>query len=145
MARLGQGVSAINANMTPMIDVTFLLIVFFVVVSQIVDRDVVPMDLPAPEQAVSGISEEADRIVVNLVPTAGGEIASIVVAGHAIGWDEMDSLTAIVKSRIQSGASEVHLRADKATTYNHIQGAIEAIRAVGTTPRLQLVVNGDQP
>ena len=80
-----------------MIDVTFLLIVFFVVVSQIVDRNVVPMDLPAPEQAVSGISEEADRIVVNLVPTAGGEIASIVVAGHAIGWDEMDSLTAIVK------------------------------------------------
>jgi len=125
MARLGRGVSAINANMTPMIDVTFLLIVFFVVVSQIVDRDVVPMDLPTPNQAVSGISEEP--------------------AGHAIGWDEMDSLTAIVKSRIQSGASEVHLRADKATTYNHIHDAIEAIRAVGTTPRLQLVVNGDQP
>ena len=38
----------LNANMTPMIDVTFLLIVFFVVVSQIVDRDVIPLDLPAP-------------------------------------------------------------------------------------------------
>jgi biopolymer transport protein ExbD len=145
MARLGRGVSTINANMTPMIDVTFLLIVFFVVVSQIVDRDVVPMDLPTPHQAVSGISEEPDRIVVNLVPSKGGEIASIVVAGHAIGWDEMDSLTAIVKSRMQSGASEVHLRADKATKYNHIHDAIEAIRAIGTTPRLQLVVNGDQP
>ena len=145
MPRLGRGVSTINANMTPMIDVTFLLIVFFVVVSQIVDRDVVQMDLPAPEQAVSGISEEPDRIVVNLVPADGGEIASIVVAGHAIGWNEMETLTAIVQSRIQSGASEVHLRADKATTYNHIHDAIEAIRAVGTTPRLQLVVNGDQP
>jgi len=143
MARLGRGVSAINANMTPMIDVTFLLIVFFVVVSQIVDRDVVPMDLPTPNQAVSGISEEPDRIVVNLVPAEGGKIASIVVAGHVIGWDEMDSLTAIVKSRIQSGDSEVHLRADKETTYNYIHDAIEAIRAVGTTPRLQLVVNGD--
>ena len=145
MARLGRGVSAINANMTPMIDVTFLLIVFFVVVSQIVDRDVVPLDLPAPNQAVSGISEEPDRIVVNLVPTGDGDIASIVVAGHAINSDEMASLTSIVKSRIQSGASEVHLRADKSTTYNHIHDAIEAIRAVGTTPRLQLVVNGEQP
>jgi biopolymer transport protein ExbD len=145
MPRLGRGVSTINANMTPMIDVTFLLIVFFVVVSQIVDQDVVPMDLPTPSQPVSGISEEPDRIVVNLVPADGGEIASIVVAGHAIGWGEMDSLTSIVKSRINSGASEVHLRADKATKYNHIHDTIEAIRAVGTTPRLQLVVNGDQP
>ena len=145
MARLGRGVSTINANMTPMIDVTFLLIVFFVVVSQIVDRDVVPMDLPAPNHAVSGVSEEPDRIVVNLVPVDNGDIAGIVVAGHAIAWDEMDVLTSIVKSRVQGGASEVHLRADRATKYNHIHDAIEAIRAIGTTPRLQLVVNGDQP
>ena len=145
MARLGRGVSTINANMTPMIDVIFLLIVFFVVVSQIVDRDVVPMDLPAPDHAVSGVSEEPDRIVVNLVPVEGGDIAGIVVAGHAIGWDEMEELTLIVKSRMQAGASEVHLRADRATKYNHIYDAIEAIRAIGTTPRLQLVVSGDQP
>ena len=145
MARLGRGVSTINANMTPMIDVTFLLIVFFVVVSQIVDRDVVPMDLPAPDHAVSGISEVPDRIIVNLVPTDGGEISGIVVAGHAIAWDEMAQLTSIVKSRLLAGASEIHLRADRATKYNHIHDAIEAIRAVGTTPRLQLVVNGDQP
>ena len=144
MARLGRGVSTINANMTPMIDVTFLLIVFFVVVSQIVDRDVVPMDLPAPDHAVSGVSEEPDRIVVNLVPIDGGDIAGIVVAGHAIAWDEMEELTSIVKSRVQAGASEVHLRAGRATKYNHIHDAIEAIRAIGTTPRLQLVVSGDQ-
>ena len=47
MARKGNPTSAINANMTPMIDVTFLLIVFFVAVSQIVDRDLVPLDLPS--------------------------------------------------------------------------------------------------
>ena len=145
MARLGSGVSAINANMTPMIDVTFLLIVFFVVVSQIVDRDVVPLDLPTPDQAVSGISEEPDRIVVNLVPTGDGDITSIVVAGHVINSDEMASLTSIIKSRIQSGASEVHLRADKSTTYNHIHDAIKAIRSVGTVLRLQLVANREQP
>jgi biopolymer transport protein ExbD len=131
--------------MTPMIDVTFLLIVFFVVVSQIVDRDAVSMDLPAPEHAVAGIPEEASYITVNLVPLEGGDIAGIVVGGHAIASDAMDELTAIVRTRMQGGATDVHLRADRATNYVHVHHVIEAIREVGLTPRLQLVVHGDDP
>ena len=38
----------VAANLTPMIDVTFLLIVFFVVVSQIVEVENVEMELPRP-------------------------------------------------------------------------------------------------
>ena len=144
MARRGSPTSAINANMTPMIDVTFLLIVFFVVVSQIVDRDAVSMDLPAPVRSASGIPEEPTHVTVNLVPLEGGEIAGIVVGGHAIAADAMDELTAIVRTRLQGGAADVHLRADKATKYSYIHGVIEAIRKVGTTPRLQLVVNGEE-
>ena len=53
----------LNANMTPMIDVTFLLIVFFVVVSQIVDRNVIPLDLPTPENAKAMVSEVEHKLV----------------------------------------------------------------------------------
>ena len=95
MARRGSSTSAINANMTPMIDVTFLLIVFFVVVSQIVDRDAVSMDLPAPVRSASGIPEEPLHVTVNLVPLEGGEIAGIIVGGHVIAADAMDELTAM--------------------------------------------------
>ena len=144
MARRGSPTSAINANMTPMIDVTFLLIVFFVVVSQIVDRDAVPMDLPSPVRSASGIPEEPTHVTVNLVPLVGGDIAGIVVGGHAIAADAMDELTAIVSTRLQGGVTDVHLRADKATKYSHIHTAIEAIREVGITPRLQLIVNGEK-
>ena len=42
-----RGNAKIEANLTPMIDVTFLLIVFFVLVSQIVEVENVPMSLPA--------------------------------------------------------------------------------------------------
>ena len=131
--------------MTPMIDVTFLLIVFFVVVSQIVDRDAVPMDLPAPEHAIASIPEQSEHVVVNLVSQMDGDgtIATIVVGGHSIEWGEMEQLTAIVKTRLQGGAKDVFLRADKATEYVFIHQAIEAIRKVGTTPRLQLMVSGD--
>jgi biopolymer transport protein ExbD len=143
MARRGTPTSAINANMTPMIDVTFLLIVFFVVVSQIVDRDAVSMDLPTPQQSAAGIPEEPSHVTVNLIPLEGGDIAGIVVGGHTIGKDALDELTAIVRTRLQGGAADVHLRADKSTQYTHIHRVIEAIRDVGTSPRLQLVVNGD--
>jgi biopolymer transport protein ExbD len=143
MARRGNPSSAINANMTPMIDVTFLLIVFFVVVSQIVDRDAVPLDLPAPTHAASGIPDSPEHVTVNLVPIAGGEISGFVVGGHTVAVDAMNELTSIVNTRLQGGATDVHLRADRATKYLYIHKAIEAIRAVGTTPRMQLVVEGE--
>ena len=38
-----RGPAAIEANLTPMIDMTFLLIVFFVLVSQISELEVVEM------------------------------------------------------------------------------------------------------
>lgn len=126
-----------------MIDVTFLLIVFFVVVSQIVDRDVVSMDLPAPEHSASGIPAVVEHVTVNLVPIEGGDIAGIVVGGHSIASDAMDELTAIVKVRLRGGATDVFLRADKATKYTYVHQAIEAIRLTGSTPRVQLVVDGE--
>ena len=145
MARRGNPSSIINANMTPMIDVTFLLIVFFVVVSQIVDRDAVSMNLPAPSQAVAGIPDNQSRVVVNIVPLEHGDVAGIVVAGHTIAWDSMHELSDIVETRLRGGATEVHLRADRTTKYSYVHQVIEAIRAAGLNPRLQLVIDGEQP
>jgi biopolymer transport protein ExbD len=101
------------------------------------------MDLPAPLQSASGIPEEPKHVTVNLVPLAGGEIAGIVVGGHLIAADALEELTAIVNTRLQGGASEVRLRADRATKYSYIHSVIESIRDVGSSPRLQLVVNGE--
>ena len=69
----------LNANMTPMIDVTFLLIVFFVVVSQIVDRNVIPLDLPTPENAKAMVSEVEHKLVINIVPHTHGGVSGLVV------------------------------------------------------------------
>ena len=131
--------------MTPMIDVTFLLIVFFVVVSQIVDSDAVSMDLPSPDHAVAGIPDMQNRVVVNIIPLENGEVAGLLVGGYTIGWQSMDELTAIVDTSLRGGATEVHLRADRATKYTYVHQVIEAIRNVGLSPRLQLVIDGQQP
>ena len=134
----------LNANMTPMIDVTFLLIVFFVVVSQIVDRDVIPLDLPAPEHAKAMVSNAESKMVVNIVPLADGSVAGIVVGQYTIDTNEMAKLSAIVSEGLSTGTSEIHLRADRATEYKYIHRVIEAIREAGSTtrtPRLHLVVD----
>ena len=134
----------LNANMTPMIDVTFLLIVFFVVVSQIVDRDVIPLDLPAPEHAKAMVSVAESKMVVNIVPHTDGSVAGIVVGQYTIDTNEMEKLSTIVSEGLSTGTSEIHLRADRATEYQYIHRVIEAIRTAGgstSTPRLQLVVD----
>ena len=124
-----------------MIDVTFLLIVFFVVVSQIVDRDVIPLDLPTPNDARATVSESENRMVINVVPLDNGEVAGIVVGDHTIASDEMTKLSKIVKRGLAGGSREVHLRADRATKYHYVHQVIEAIRQAGGTPRLHLVVD----
>jgi len=51
----------VHANLTPLIDVTFLLIVFFVLVAQITNSQIVDeIDLPEPDEAVS-IEPEVNR------------------------------------------------------------------------------------
>ena len=144
MARRGKSSSTINANMTPMIDVTFLLIVFFVVVSQIVDRDAVSMDLPSPEHAVASIPDPQKKVVVNIVPSMDGEVAGVMVGGHELSWRELPELTGIVDTHLQGGAAAVHLRADRTTKYTYVHQVIEAIRDTGSSPRLQLVIEGER-
>ncbi len=131
----------LNANMTPMIDVTFLLIVFFVVVSQIVDRNVVPLDLPAPENAQTMVSATDSKMVINVVPLSDGTVAKIVIGEQAIGTNDMAKLSSIVGLGLANGTSEVHLRADRATKYQYIHQVIEAVRTAGGNPRLHLVVD----
>ena len=60
--------SSIRSNMTPMIDVVFLLIIFFMLVAQISRQRVIRVDLPRLENAVSTEIEGESRAVVNVVP-----------------------------------------------------------------------------
>ena len=58
-------------NMTPMIDVVFLLIIFFLVSSNLIQQDVsMSLDLPAAETAQPTPETEAKKITLN-VPAPG--------------------------------------------------------------------------
>lgn len=142
--------SSIQANLTPMIDVIFLLIVFFVLVSQIVDIETVDLTLPRPADPASITPGDERRIVVNVLPDASGATRGYGLEGDTLPATErgLDELRRRLAARFAETPSlQVNLRADESTHYDHVQPVLDAVRrAAGTTPgrtqppRVNLVV-----
>lgn len=55
-------------NMAPMIDVVFLLLIFFAVVTRFASIENVQMDLPSPENSQAQDAQLKDRVVINCRP-----------------------------------------------------------------------------
>jgi biopolymer transport protein ExbD len=142
-----RGPAQIESNLTPMIDVTFLLIVFFVLVSQLVEAEHVDMDLPAPERPLTEPIDDAPRTMINLVPDDEGSISMYRVGPRPFAADA-EGVAAMTERLIELYRAnpnvELHLRADRATHYRWIEPVMRAIseaaRRVGD-PELVARVN----
>ena len=127
-----------------MIDVIFLLIVFFVAVSQIVDRDAVQLELPViSDSAASEISSE-DKVIVNLIGNADGQVSGIQVGGHDVSIDDVESLHRIVSTSLNGGAREIHIRAERTVSYQYVYEVFESIQLIDHTRHIQLVIKDDE-
>jgi biopolymer transport protein ExbD len=148
-----RGNARIEANLTPMIDMTFLLIVFFVLVSRISEVENVPMELPRPIDPATVPPPEEGRVVLNVLPGPDG-----TVEGYKVGAAQFaptpDGAAALERHLAtllaQNPDLDVNLRADRATSYADISPALEAVAAAGRTSdraastRINLVVVNDQ-
>lgn len=145
-----RGNASIQANLTPMIDVTFLLIVFFVLVSQIVEVEHVTMNLPAPDEPVSERAGEEQRLVINVVPGLDGEAIEYRLGsqshlpGDAGVAGMIDQLTRLYRD---NPSININLRADRATSFEWIDPVLRAVGAAaaatdepGAAARMNLVV-----
>lgn len=136
-----------TANLTPMIDMTFLLIVFFVLVSQITDRQRVRMDLPRPRDPATMRQRDEQRTVINVVPAEDGAVAAIRVGGDDFPADPdgFASLRQELERQYRENpAVRMNLRADRRIRYRSIEPVMrsvtEAAQAAGVLPRVNLVV-----
>lgn len=130
-----RGRARIEANLTPLIDVTFLLIVFFVLVSQIVDLESVQMDLPKPAEPASELAGDEQRAVINIIPAGGGRIAGYRFAGRTFGPDAtgIEALTSALAALYQhSPTLRINLRADRKTHFQWIEPVFGAVVAATT-------------
>ncbi len=126
-----RGPAVVEANLTPMIDVTFLLIVFFVLVSQIVELENVDLNLPTPTDPISEMAGDEQRAVVNVKPKpGGGDILEYRLGGksYAADRDGLAAMTARLTSMYRSNPGmSVNLRADAGTHYRWVEPVMQAV------------------
>lgn len=129
-------------NMTPLIDVTFLLLTYFMLACHFASSEKPDMKLPTPDRSQAVERQLEDRIVINMLYAGDSapprltfgavEVASVAELSERLG--------ALARG---SPRVEVVLRADRRLKYGEVRGVMEAI-AAANLGRLQVVAELDQ-
>jgi len=121
---------SLSLNMTPMIDVVFLLIIFFLVSSHLAQQEVqLELDLPEAKTGNRQSEEEIRRVVVNVLPEPV-EGRRIMVGGRMLRPKELDELIAF-ESRQSDGQFEVRIRSDRTVPYRDVEPIMVACARSG--------------
>ena len=119
-------IAGVGINMTPMIDVVFQLIIFFLVSSHLAKQEV-HMDLPLPvaDSGEATIDELRPRMTINLL--SDGRMST---GGRNISGDQL-------ASRLQDALHEhgknleVKIRAHRQVIYRHVEPIMLACHRAG--------------
>lgn len=119
-----------EVDLTPMIDIVFQLIIFFMVVTEMASKDLEDVTLPRAQHAIPDDDPPSDRMVINV--TKEGDLRfkgekftlkelqdkiSREVEMHDVGKSETDLMVA-------GSDLEILIRADVETQYYHVQEVI---------------------
>jgi biopolymer transport protein ExbD len=111
----------VGFNMTPMIDVVFLLIIFFLVASHLAQQEVqMELDLPSARSGEPALEDDRPRITVNV--HSNGQIA---LGGAQISPDELERRLAYEAERAQEDL-EIRVRSDRGVPYQYIEPILVA-------------------
>ncbi|MEX0613136.1 MAG: biopolymer transporter ExbD [Pirellulales bacterium] len=103
-------------NMTPMIDVTFLLIIFFLLSSHLAQQETqLELDLPTAASGRLSVDDERPRLSVNV--RADG---SVMLGSTETPPAEMARRLRIERERLGADL-EVRVRADRAVPYSSVE------------------------
>jgi biopolymer transport protein ExbD len=151
----------VSVNLTPMIDCTFQLIIFFILTTQFASAALAPLLPPKPKESIAQEStaqpgEATNKVIVNVVskmPLDAKEINPVkarkgkhyFIAGHGpegkgiirIGAEQM--LVDIFKQEralakeagVDPKNFQIEVRADKRVTFSYVQPIIQAAAKAG--------------
>lgn len=132
-------------NITPLIDVVFLLIIFFMLVNNIITEQSVQMIVPQLDDPTTRELDDASRLIVNIAPADyaykerideplmfDGEARFIRVGLQTFASDDLEGVTAaLVDAKADNPDLEVVLRSDGALYYGVVQPVMGAITRAG--------------
>ena len=122
--------TALGFNATPMIDVIFLLTIFFMLVSTFSQQQHVPMQLPSPRDSRAALPDAGKPIVINCrIPDADtGETGPVL---YSLGPNRPEPLTSIAERLRQRKEHEpdlkVVVRADRRLTYAEVRAVMQIL------------------
>lgn len=114
-------------NMAPMIDMVFLLLIFFMVASHLTALERVPVTLPVADRAK--VPEEArDRQIITVAAEENGG-ASYYMNLQKV---ELRELTEEIARQHEADENiRIYLRADRGVRHKHIKAVMEACAEAG--------------
>ena len=123
--------SAVGFNMTPMIDIVFQLIIFFLVSSHLAQSQMqYVFDLPEAKTGQEQLeTTQTAKIVINILPPEGENTEyTILLAG-----ENVDISTLKKKLRYESGKQqvEIHIRTSQKTPYRVVEPVLTACAQSG--------------
>ena len=128
----------VQTNMTSMLDVVFLLIIFFILATNFAAKDVPPLDTPDPVSSLAEESEKPHARVINLMPDPNRPLAvsEVLLQGgkgsYPMTTEGMAALTeSLIQMKQRLPALEIDLRAEKSLPYESVRPVMSAISSAG--------------
>lgn len=133
----------LEGELTPLVDMVFLLIIFFLTTSTFIERTKADVELPS-EKGEGTQEVRTGSVIINI--TRNG---TLVVGGAYISPDELsERLETEIASGTPAGELDLIVRADRRAELSHINAVAERLDRLGITRwRLATAVpiNGGEP
>jgi biopolymer transport protein ExbD len=130
--------AAIGVNLTPMIDIVFLLIIFFITVSQITPIIQHPVELPQAQ--VLADASPTVKLTVNI-----DSEGAIFVAGSELSQDQL--MARVTEMARESGSQiedlQILIRCDRRAESRHVNQLIPRFSELGIT-QIKISVLGQE-
>ena len=126
-------------NITPLIDIVFLLIIFSMVVSQFSKLHAEKLELPEARKGAEPKPTRTGRVVVNLLPDG-----RIVVAGTDHTRRTLGGLLDEQVARLEPGGLSVVVRSDRRTRWKLVRPVLE-LCAARRIARVKVAVVAPKP
>ena len=130
-----RGPARLEAAITPLIDMSMLLIDFFALVSQIGISDFVKMNLPAPAPSAAAPPRNEPRLIINAIANENGSVSAWRFSSQEFSADAegLQKLSVAVATAIRETPTiEVHLRADANVRFVDISPVLDQVGKAAT-------------
>ncbi len=135
--------SGLSINLTPMIDVVFLLLIFFVLIAQASRWRRAQVELPEPEPSAAKYVYSDDVLTITVICDEQGELVAYQAQGEMISPEQVGILAQKLEDRKKANPQvEVNLRADRRADGKVVEALMAACAQVGIG-RVNLVVASD--